>query len=76
MTADDKALKARLMAEAEGAIDKLSAGRSDKEDLQLDDIERLVRAAGQTVMEHFTRACRGGRAEEGQRADRGLVSRL
>jgi hypothetical protein len=35
MTADDKALKARLMAEAEGAIDKLSAGRSDKEDLQL-----------------------------------------
>jgi len=66
MTADEKALRARLMAEAEEAIDKLLAGRSEKEELQLDDIERLVRAAGQTVMEQFTQELV---AEEGQRQD-------
>jgi uncharacterized protein with PIN domain len=66
MTADDKALKARLMIEAEEAIDKLLASRSEKEELQLEDIERLVRAAGQTVMEQFTQEFVG---QEGQRKD-------
>jgi NADH pyrophosphatase NudC (nudix superfamily) len=54
MTADDKALKARLMAEAEKAINKLMAEKGEKEELQLSDIERLVRTAGQQMMERFT----------------------
>lgn len=64
MTGDDQALKARLMAEAEEAIDRLLAGRSEKGELQLEDIERLVRAAGQSVMEQFTQELAG---QEGQR---------
>ena len=54
MTSNKEELKARLMAEAETAIDKLLAGASEKEDLQLSDIERLARAAGQRMMEQFT----------------------
>lgn len=66
MTADNRVLKARLMAEAEEAIDKLLAGRSDKEGLKLSDIEQLVRTAGQRVMEQFTQELV---EEEGQRRD-------
>jgi DNA-directed RNA polymerase subunit RPC12/RpoP len=66
MTTNDKALKARLMAQAEEAIDKLLAGRSEKQELQLSDIERLVRAAGWKVMEQFTQELV---AEEGQREE-------
>ncbi len=47
-------LKARMMAEAEAAIDKLLSGASEKEELQLSDIERLARTAGQRMMERFT----------------------
>lgn len=47
-------LKARLMAEAEAVIDKLVAGANEKEQLDLSDIERLARAAGQRMMERFT----------------------
>ncbi len=54
MALDSKDLKARMMAEAEEAIDRLLAGRSEKQELQLSDIERLVRTAGQEVMERFT----------------------
>jgi len=54
MALDSKDLKARMMAEAEEAIDRLLAERSRKEDLQLSDIERLVRTAGQQVMERLT----------------------
>jgi hypothetical protein len=54
MALDSKDLKARMMAEAEEAIDRLLAERSGKEELQLSDIERLVRTAGQQVMERFT----------------------
>ena len=54
MTVDNEELKARLMAEAEKAIEELLAGRSEKEELTLSDIERLVRRAGQGVMEGFT----------------------
>ena len=54
MLVDDKDLKARMMAEAEKAVERLLADRSEKEDLALSDIERLVRRAGQAVMEGFT----------------------
>jgi len=54
MCPNKEELKARLMAEAETAIDKLLAGRSEKEELQLSDIERLARTAGQRLMERFT----------------------
>jgi hypothetical protein len=54
MSLDREELKARLMAEAEAAIDKLLAGASEKEELQLSDIERLARSAGQRMMERFT----------------------
>ena len=54
MPADAQDLKAQMMAEAEKAIDRLLAGVEEKEDLMLSDIERLVRTAGQRVMEQFT----------------------
>jgi uncharacterized protein with PIN domain len=54
MPVNDKDLKARMMAEAEKAIEKLLADRSEKAEITLSDIERLVRAAGQGVMERFT----------------------
>ena len=54
MTPNKEELKARLMAEAEVAIDKLLTGASEKEELQLSDIERLARTAGQRMMEQFT----------------------
>lgn len=67
MPTDNEGLKARMMAEAEEAIDRLLAGRSKKQDLQLSDIERLVREAGQAVMERFTAELVEveGQAEEG-----------
>jgi hypothetical protein len=43
-----------MMAEAEKAIERLLADRSEKEELMLSDIERMVRVAGQRVMEGFT----------------------
>ena len=54
MPVDDRNLKARMMAEAEEAIERLLADRKEKEELRLSDIERLVRAAGEAVMERFT----------------------
>ena len=54
MTLDKRDLKARMMAEAEEAIDRLLEERGEKEQLHLRDIERLVRTAGQQVMERFT----------------------
>ena len=47
-------LKARMMAEAEEVIDNLLAGTGEKEHLMLSDIEGLVRAAGQRMMEQLT----------------------
>ena len=55
MALDDRDLKARMMAEAEEAIDRLLAERGEKGQLHLSDIERLVRTAGQQVMERFTK---------------------
>lgn len=54
MPVDNKDLKARMMAEAEKAIERLLADRNEKEELTLSDIERLVRTAGQGVMKGFT----------------------
>jgi hypothetical protein len=54
MTGNDGELKARMMAEAEVAIDKLLASAGEKEELTLSDIERLVRGAGRQVMEGLT----------------------
>ena len=61
-------LKARLMAEAETAIDQLLAGAGEKEDLQLSDIERLARTAGQRMMQRFTEGL--VKAEAGQEESR------
>jgi ribosomal protein S27AE len=47
-------LKARMMAEAEEVIDNLLAGAGEKEQLMLNDIERLVRMAGQRMMRRLT----------------------
>ena len=54
MTSDDKGLKGRMMVEAEEAVNQLLAGVGEKEDVKLSDIERLVRVAGERVMERFT----------------------
>jgi hypothetical protein len=66
MSVDDKDLKARMMAEAEKAVERLLADRSEKEELTLSDIERLVRAAGQGVMERFTDELVGEEAHKPQ----------
>jgi hypothetical protein len=47
-------LRARLLAEAEAAIDRLLAEGSKKEELVLSDVERLVRKAGQRIVERLT----------------------
>ena len=54
MRPNDEDLKAQMMAAAEGVIEKLLAGTKEKEELSLSDIERLVRKAGQNVMEELT----------------------
>jgi hypothetical protein len=66
MSTQAQELKARMMAEAEAAIDRLLAGAGKPEQLTLSDIERLVRGAGQRVMEEFTRelAEAGAKREE------------
>jgi uncharacterized protein with PIN domain len=52
---EDK-LKARLMAEAEEAINHLLAEAEDKGRLTITDIERLARKTGERVMEEVTQA--------------------
>ena len=54
MHTDDKKLKAQMMSVAEEVIEKLLAGAKEKENLLLSDIERLVRRAGQDVMQELT----------------------
>ena len=54
MRLNDEELKAQMMAAAEGVIEKLLAGKKEKEELSLSDIEHLVRRAGQDVMEELT----------------------
>ena len=54
MSPDKEQLKAQMMAEAEAAIDRVLAEVREEEGLQLSDIERIVRAAGQRVMNGMT----------------------
>ena len=54
MTQVSRDLKARMMAEAEKAVDRMLAEKGKRQKLQLGDIERMVREAGQQVMERFT----------------------
>jgi hypothetical protein len=54
MPSNAQDLEAQMMAEAEEVIDNLLVGDGEKENLMLSDIERLVRMAGQRVMERFT----------------------
>ena len=63
MVPNQEDLKARLMAEAEAEIDKLLAGAGEKEQLQLSDIERLSRTAGQRIMAGFTAGLAEAEAE-------------
>jgi hypothetical protein len=59
MATQNEDLKARMMAEAERAIDQMLAAAGDPRELMLSDIERVVRTAGQRMMKQFT----GGLAE-------------
>ena len=54
MALDSKDLKARMMAEAEAAIDRLLAEGRRQDELVLSDIERLVRRAGDRIVEQLT----------------------
>lgn len=54
MPAKDAELKARLMAEAETAINKLLAARRAPAEASLADIEQVARAAGQQVGQAVT----------------------
>ena len=47
-------LKAQMMAQAEAAIEALLTERAKKNELDLSDIEHLVREAGQRVMQELT----------------------
>ena len=58
-------LKAHMMAEAEAVIDRLLAGAREPQKLTLTEIEQLVRAAGQAMMERFT----GDLAEEAAKGE-------
>jgi len=59
MPAIDAELKARLLAEAEVAIDKLLTTRRAPGEASLADIERVVRAAGQQIEQALTAALAG-----------------
>jgi ribosomal protein S27AE len=63
MALDSKDMKARMMAEVEGVIDRMLAERSKQDELDLTDIERMVRDAGKQVMEGFTREMVADEAE-------------
>ena len=54
MRHSDEELKARMMAEAEAAIEALLRERGKKSELDLGDIEHLAREAGQRVMQGLT----------------------
>lgn len=54
MSYQDTALKARLMAEAEAAIDTLLATRPAPAQASLADIEQVVRRAGQHIEQALT----------------------
>ena len=47
-------LKKQMMAEAENIINELLAQRAEKEAIQLSDIERMVRTAGEEMMTRLT----------------------
>ena len=66
MPSDAQDLKAQMMAEAEEVIDNLLAGAGEKERLMLSDIERLVRTAGQRMMERLTQDLVEAEAEVGE----------
>jgi ribosomal protein S27AE len=63
MALDSRDTKARMMAEAEEVIDRMLAERSKQRELQLTEIERMVREAGKQVMERFTREMVADEAE-------------
>ena len=54
MPQTDDELKAQVMAQTEAAIDAVLAERRKKGQLDLSDIERLAREAGQKVMQGVT----------------------
>ena len=62
-TAED--LKAQMMARAEEAIDKMLAEAGNEDVLNLCDIERVVRMAGERMMVDFTQGFVEAAAEEG-----------
>ena len=66
MRPNDKELKAEMMAAAEEVNEKLLAGRKEKEELSLGDIERLVRQAGQDVMGELTGTLAQAEAQGGE----------
>lgn len=53
MTSKDD-LKARLMAEAEAAIEQMLVEREQQGRLTISDIERLARSVGQTLMQDIS----------------------
>ena len=50
----DEELRARMMAEAEAAIDQMIASKRQPDEITLTEIEDLVRAAGQEVQARWT----------------------
>lgn len=54
MTHRNDELKAQMMAQAQAAIEALLAERDKKGELDLSDVEQLVREAGQRVMQELT----------------------
>jgi hypothetical protein len=50
MSSENDELKAKLMAQAEAAINRMMAARAKKARLTITDIERLARSVGEEVM--------------------------
>lgn len=64
MSPDKEQLKARMMAEAEAVIDRMLSDGSEKDRIDLSDIEHLARTAGQRIMERLTSALIDVEAQE------------
>ena len=54
MTPTDNDLKARLMAEAEAAIERMLLERDKQESLTISNIEQLARSVGQAMMQDIS----------------------
>ena len=69
MADNDERLKAQMMAQVEATVERLLAERAKKGQLDLSDIEHLVREAGERVMQELTSGLVDAEADTEKRAE-------